>query len=85
MIDDLADEVTNMSAVITSLRTLALADASLPKERRDTVDLSGIVDEAAELLSAGRIARRVGHGACRTWRDCARRRRAPQAGPAESG
>jgi heavy metal sensor kinase len=51
-IDDLAEEVANMSAIITSLRTLALADASLPKEGTEIVSLSGIVEEAAELISA---------------------------------
>lgn len=51
-IDDLTEEVANMSAIITSLRTLALADASLPKEGTVIVSLSGIVEEAAELLGA---------------------------------
>jgi signal transduction histidine kinase len=52
VIEDLAEEVTNMSAVITSLRTLALADASLPKERTEAVNLSSIIDEAVELITA---------------------------------
>ena len=52
VLEDLAEEVTNMSAVISSLRTLALADASLPGDRTEVVNLSAIVDEAAELLAA---------------------------------
>ena len=52
VIEDLAEEITNMSAVITSLRTLALADASLPKERTEPVNLSAITAEVAELISA---------------------------------
>ena len=52
VLDDLAEEVTNMSSVITSLRTLALADASLPKERTEAVNLSSIIDEAVELITA---------------------------------
>ena len=52
VIDDLAEEVTSMSAVITSLRILALADASLPKERTEAVNLSSIIDEAVELITA---------------------------------
>ena len=58
-LDDVGEEVSNMSAVIASLRTLALADASLPKGQTEAVNLSDIVDEAVELISALAESREV--------------------------
>ena len=57
---DVAEEIRDMNAILVGLRDLALADASSPTERRDPVDLSEAVHEAAEIISALGEAKQVG-------------------------
>ena len=49
-----------MNAILVGLRDLALADASPPAERRDPVDLSEAVREAAEIIGALGEAKQIG-------------------------
>lgn len=52
LLEDLAEEIRDMSAIVSGLRDLALADASSPVDRREAVDLSETVHEAVEIISA---------------------------------
>lgn len=51
-LEDLVEEVDDMSAIVAALHGLALADATLPTERTTMVDFTQIVDEATEIISA---------------------------------
>ncbi len=50
LLDSLAEEVDDISAIVTNLRAFALADA--PVSGATDVDLSHLVDEAADIIAA---------------------------------
>ena len=52
LLDDLDEEVTDMSTVVSELQALSLADADAQGARAIDVDLSAVVGDAAEILEA---------------------------------
>jgi signal transduction histidine kinase len=52
LLDNLEEEITDMSNVVADLQTLSLADAELLPARRAQVDLSALCVDAAEIISA---------------------------------
>jgi signal transduction histidine kinase len=60
LLDDLEEEVTDMSRVVADLQTLSLADADLQPTHRAQVDLSRLCVDAAEIISALGEPRSVG-------------------------
>lgn len=51
-LDDLEEEVDDMSTVVTELQALSLADADAQESNRTEVDLSELCTDAAEILQA---------------------------------
>jgi signal transduction histidine kinase len=52
LLDDLEEEVTDMSRVVADLQTLSLADAELQPTHRAPVDFSTLCVDAAEIIAA---------------------------------
>lgn len=52
LLDDLEEEVDDMSTVVTELQALSLADADAQESRETEVDLSALCDDAREILGA---------------------------------
>jgi signal transduction histidine kinase len=52
LLDDLEEEVSDMSGVVADLQTLSLADAELQPAHRPHVDLSMLCVDAAEIIAA---------------------------------
>ena len=59
LLDDLEEEVNDMSGVVADLQTLSLADAELQPAHRTQVDFSTLCVDAAEIISALGEARSV--------------------------
>lgn len=52
LLDDLDREVNDMSAIVTDLQTLSLADADLRGDNRAELDVSGLCVEVLDILTA---------------------------------
>jgi signal transduction histidine kinase len=52
LLDDLEEEVDDMSSVVAELQTLSLADADAQESNRSEVDLSELCMDAADILKA---------------------------------
>lgn len=52
LLDDLDEEVTDMSAVVSELQSLSLADADAQGAMGESVDLSAVCQDAIEILEA---------------------------------
>jgi len=59
LLDDLEEEVTDMSGVVADLQTLSLADAELQPAHLADVDFSTLCFDAAEIISALGEARSI--------------------------
>ena len=52
LLDDIEEEINDLSTVVADLQTLSLADADAHLAQRSTVDLSGLCRDVVEILEA---------------------------------
>ena len=52
LLDDIEEEINDLSTVVAALQTLSLADADAHLAQRSTVDMSELCTDAAEILGA---------------------------------